>query len=466
MSSPFLLAYATVTMTEMLGALAQLLVLLCYLSYRQDPSPRTARLFAVSLTVLFFVKYNYFVLLVGPLLLHEWLERTSRWSLTRRSTSVWRWTRRVLSSPTGAFVGLYIAGLMIILSTGGFEFQLQGHRVSVHGIGNSGHVVLYFLLGRLWYLQRRGRIDWGRLTSADPRIGPLLLWFAVPVTIWLASPYPNHIRDVANLVINRPLGEPTVATGIATYLDALQTAYFYTEWILGFVLAAFGVAAARYRKQPPLMQWLILAIPLQFAAIALHQTRFPRFLLLTVVLLCLAAAGEVGRWFSGRPGRLVAGLLAPMVLASGLVAARHVVTEERFRVVAFEHYTDSEALRMAMGVIRGELTADDRLLIVGESDELSPALFRWELGPPSGVASFPFKIGGAGRLDPALATRVLLIVPLASDFAPIGVAHYDPARIDVVREEIDRGDLILRRELPLADLQVALRLYGRTPKRQ
>jgi hypothetical protein len=462
MSSPFLLAYATVTMTEMLGALAQLLVLLCYLRYRRRPGPRTARVFAVSLTVLFFVKYNYFLLLAGPLIVYEWLERTSGSSHSQRMAGLSRWTRRVLSSPTGLVAGLFIAGLLIIVRTGGFEFRLLGQRVSVRGVGNSGHVVLYILLGRLWYLHRRGRIDWGRLTSADPRIRPLLLWFCVPVTIWLASPYPNHIRDFANLVINRPLGDPTVGTGIATYLQALRTAYFYTDWTLAFVVIAFGVAAARYRQQPPVMRWLVLAIPLQFAAIALHQTRFPRFLLLTVVLLCLVAASEAGRWFAGRrSGRLVAGLLAPMVLMSGVAAARHVVTEERFRVVAFEHYIDSEALPSALGAIRGELRAEDRLLIVGQSNELSPALFRWELGPPSGVPCFPFPIGGEGRLDPALATLVLLVGPLGSAAAPIGVENFNPARVRGVLEEVDRGDLVLRREFPLEDIQVSLRLYRR-----
>ncbi|MGH9371015.1 MAG: hypothetical protein ACRD15_05740, partial [Vicinamibacterales bacterium] len=367
-SSPFLLAYASVTMTEMLGALAQLLVLFCYLAWRQRPSARHARLLAVSLTVLFFVKYNYFVLLVAPLVLHEWLERTSGSTPARRLASLWGYTRRILSSPTGLFVLLYLAGLLLIMSTGGFQFQLLGQRVSVRSIGNSGHVVLYILLLRLWYLHRRGRIDWQRLTSADARIRPLLRWFILPVALWLASPYPNHIRDFANLVINRPLGQPTVGSGMVTYVDALRTAYFYNEWMLAVVAAAFGVAAVRYRAQPPLMQWLILAIPLQLAAISLHQTRFPRFLLPTVVLLCLAAASEVGRWFAGSiAARVTAGLLAPIVVASGVIAARHVVTDERFTSLAFEHYTDSESLRVALDRIRGELSAGDRLLIVGQS---------------------------------------------------------------------------------------------------
>ncbi len=461
MSSPFLLAYATVTMTEMLGALAQLLVLLCYARYRQRPAAGTARLFAIGLTALFFVKYNYFLLLVGPLIVYEWLERTSGLGPAERMASVARLTRRLLSSPTAVLVGLYLAALLVIMRTGGFEFDILGQRVSVHGVGSSGHVVLYLLLGRLWYLHHKGRIDWEGLTSADPRVRPLLLWFVLPVVIWLASPYPNHLRDFANLVINRPVGEPTVGIGVATYLHALRSTYFYADWTLALVVIAFGAAAVQYRQQPPVMQWLILAIPLQLAAIVLHQTRFSRFLLLPVVLLCLVAASEVGRWFAGRgSSRIVAAWLAPVVLIAGVMSARNVVTEERFRAVAFEHYTDSEALRSALAAIRGELTAQERLLIVGQSNALSPALFRWELGPPSGVPRYPFPIAGEGRLDPGLATLVLLIGPLGSA-TPLGVDNVDPARVGAVREDVDRGALVLRREFPIEDMQVALRLYRR-----
>lgn len=72
-------------------------------------------------------------------------------------------------------------------------------------------MVLYGLLAHLWHLHRRGRIDWARITSADLRIRPLLRWFVAPVTIWMAAPYPNHMKDFANLVFNRPMGEPSMA---------------------------------------------------------------------------------------------------------------------------------------------------------------------------------------------------------------------------------------------------------------
>jgi hypothetical protein len=222
MSSPFMLAYASVAMTEIVGALAQVVVLYCYLRHRQSPGPRTARHFAIALTALFFTKYNYFLLLVVPLALHEGLERTAGLGIAGRLSVVWRWTRWALATPTGAFIGLYVAALAVLIMSGGFAFEVAGQRVSVRTVGSSGHVVLYALLARLWFLHRRGRIDWAGLFAIDPRVKPLLLWLVVPVTVWLASPYPNHIRDFANLVINRPVGEPTVGAGLVTYLDALR----------------------------------------------------------------------------------------------------------------------------------------------------------------------------------------------------------------------------------------------------
>jgi hypothetical protein len=460
-SSPYLLAYASLAMTETLGAFVQLVVLLCYVLYRESPDPRRARWFALSLTALFFTKYNYFFLMVVPLAVHEWLERTSSWQAKRRWTVLALTTGRVLVSPAGALVALYSVFLVIILRTGGFEFHLLGRLISVHTIGNSGHIVFYALLARLWYLHHHRRIDWRRLASFDPRVRPVLVWFALPVTIWLAAPYPNHIRDFANLVINRPLGEASVGTGIVVYLDALRTEYFYSEWILGPAIAAFVVAAIRYRRQPPWMRWLIVAIPLQSVAVALHQTRFPRFLLLTVVLLCLAASSEVGRWFASTPARRVAGIVAAAILALGVVAARQVVGQEGFRRVAFENYTDNQTLRDAIDSIRADLDEDDRLAIVGQSNELSPALFRWELGPPAGVSCFPFEIGGARGVDLGLATRVLLLTPLGPEPTRLDLTGFYLAQRQAVLERVERGDFHLAREIPLTDMNVAMRLYQR-----
>jgi len=461
-SSPYLLAYASVTMTETLGALVQLLVVLSYQWDDERETITSGRLFALSLTILFFTKYNYFFLLVAPLVLYEWLRRTRGWTPSERATSVGRFIRSGLSFWTVRLVALFGIGLLIVLVTGGFDVVILGKRISVHTIGNSGYVVLYLLLARLSYLHYRGRIDWTAVTSFDRRARPLLVWFVVPVTIWLASPYPNHIRDFTNLVINRPLGESTVGAGLTTYLDALRDTYFYSEWVLAAVVAAFAMACMRYSSQLASIQWLILAIPLQLMAIAVHQTRFPRFLLLTVVLVCLVSASEVGRWFSRPRLRVVSGLLAAVLLVAAVIAARGVVVEPRFRDIAFENYTDNNALGTALDTIRAELTAEDRLAIVGQSNELSPALLRWELGPPTGVPCFPFEAGGAQGIDLRLATKVLLMVTVGADLAPLDETSYYLAQRQAVLEQVDRGELRIRRDILVSNRHLALRLYDRT----
>jgi len=461
-SSPYLLAYSSVTMTEIVGAAVQAAVLLAYVAYRQKPAPATARAFAVSLTLLFFTKYNYFFLLVAPLAIYEWLDRPLGTNQSRLD-DLRRWWRVALSSPTVWLLVLYFAGLLVVMRTGGFEFHLAGKRVSVHTIGNSGHVVLFLLLARLWYLNHQRRIPWARLVAIDARVRPLLVWFAVPVVIWLASPYPNHIRDFFNLVVNRPLGESSIGGGTLVYVDALRHDYFYREWVLIGVAGVFTIAAMQYRRQPPLMKWLILAIPLQFAAIALHQTRFPRFLLLTVVLLCVAAASETGRWLAASKWGRIAGLaIAPAVVGAGVLAAATAVTEERFRTVAFENYTDSSTLRAALDLIRAELKPEDRLAIVGQSNELSPALFRWELGPPSGLPCSPFEIGGARGTDLSAATKVLLLMPMGSEPAILDITSYYLAQRQAVLGEVDRGELRIDREIPVPDRHLSLRMYHRS----
>jgi hypothetical protein len=87
-------------------------------------------------------------------------------------------------------------------------------------------------------------------------------------------------------------------------------------------------------------------------------------------------------------------------------------------------------------------------------NELSPGLFRWALGPPSGVARLPLE-GELGR-----ATHVLLIVPVDAATSP-DIAERYPAHRGGVEAMVARGELTLAREWTIADLHVALQLFRR-----
>jgi hypothetical protein len=93
---------------------------------------------------------------------------------------------------------------------------------------------------------------------------------------------------------------------------------------------------------------------------------------------------------------------------------------------------------------------------------VSPALLRWQLGPPSGAPCVPFQVGGAGGIDPVLATRILLMLPTSSEATALDMTSYYLTQRQFVLDEVARDALVLRRELPLRDMHVALRLYDWT----
>ena len=74
------------------------------------------------------------------------------------------------------------------------------------------------------------------------------------------------------------------------------------------------------------------------------------------------------------------------------------------------------------------------------------------------MASFPSPIGGSGRLDPAPATKVLVVSRPGSELAPIDVS---PTRARELQDLIAARNLVLVRETPLPDLDASLRLYHR-----
>jgi hypothetical protein len=142
------------------------------------------------------------------------------------------------------------------------------------------------------------------------------------------------------------------------------------------------------------------------------------------------------------------------------LTSRTVVTSEPFRSLAFELYTDSASLRTALESIRGGLSPQDRLTVVGQNNDLSPELFSWTLGPASGAPCFPIALAGAQRQDLGVATQVVLLENVGSVSALDDVSYYTTHRNAVITA-VGRGELRLRQEFPLPDLGVTMRLYHR-----
>lgn len=457
-TSPFFLAYAALAMSEMPGVLAQAAVLVCHARYLQRRDEAAARWFALSLTALFFTKYNYFLLLVVPLVVHEWLEATAGRGWAARLDQL-RGAAATLLSTTPARLAAAGVGLAAIVEgTGGVAFEIGGRTVAVRTVGYLLHPVLYGGLAWLWWRYRQGRIDWAGVRALDPRAGPLLAWFVAPVTVWLASPYPNHLKDVVNLVVNIPLGPPSPRLGLSEYLEAIRADYFLHPGILAVAAAAFVLAVVRYRAQPPLVRLLVLAAVLQFAMVALHHTRDARFVLLAMPLVWLVSAGELAAWVPGRALRVAA---TCGVMAAAVAGTSAALASPAFVRLSAAHYSKSPGLAGVFDAVRGEAGPGQRVAVVGRADVVSPALVRWQLGPARGFERFPDEIDRVADLEVLeTADFVLVVAELSTPAMPAGVSAALRARLASSPPAAGRQAVVDRQ---LDDLGIAMRLLRRAP---
>lgn len=454
-TSPFFLAYATVAMSEMVGALAQVIVLVCYARYERTRDAAATRWLAVSLSLLFFTKYNYFILLAVPLACHVFLASTAGMSPRARLRAVQRAVTACCATAPGLATVVYLLTVVAILSVGGLSVPVGEHRIAFRTVGYSLHPLLYGWLAYAWYTHRHGRWDLRRLAATDPRLPPFILWFVVPVAVWLASPFPNHIKDLVYLVVNVPMGPESAQLGVTAYLNAIRTDYFAHPVVFVAALGAFLSAAARYQRQPPLMRLLIATAALQFAMVTVHHTRDARFLLLAMPSFWIVGAHELGGWL-GRQHPSLATTAAALTLCASVAGAHVVISTPAFRRLAVEHYVRSTALDDALSAIRAVMPREGDVAVIGRRDTVSPSLVKWQLGPPSGLRQFPQEVtreADLARLD--MAAMVVLIEPSevsTNDATARVLAH------------VDAGTLVPTRTFPISDLGVSIRVFLRAAR--
>jgi hypothetical protein len=405
-------AYSGMAMLEIFGALAALIVFLAGQEYSRRNTASAARFFAISLTALFFTKFNYFFLVAVPILVFEIVRASTGTPFRRTMETALAGTRRALGNKTGKAV---LAGLLFfgaVRATGGFDLVLFGHEISVHGVGGGGYVIVYLILWKVWDLHRRGRIDWDALCARDPRIRPLLVYFFVPVAVWFAIPIPNHLRDFVGFLVNRRTEGREGLAGLAYYIDVLAHDYFWNGWVLAISAALFAASVVRFRSRPWAVRLLACTAPIQLAMIFFHPMREERFLFLAPLSIWLVAAYEIGRALSGSPALRAASAVLAAAGALALAATSPSrVRDERFQAMASRNFAAACDLDRAFDRIRRSAGEGARVAFLGKSNTLSPALVQWELGAPAG---FPHAIGSvSSRKLEALdgATHVVLAEP-------------------------------------------------------
>lgn len=398
-TSPLFQVLGTVVMLEVPGALVLCLAVGAYarsLGSAEPRDPAALRAFRAACllaTLLFFTKYNYGLLWLAPMLVHEaWRHHGGlRPALSRLAAAV---RRLDLRRPWPAFVGLWVLALLAVVVTGGWTLELGGAMVEVHSIGNGLYALCLLAVARaLLRLGRRARFRPAaaaaslreRLAVLPPRGRVLLLWVAVPIGLWLLLP--GHLPELVAFVQNRssglpPLGRESLLLYPRAFADELAAwpAVGIASLVVGLAPAALLPRLGGPRAEP--LRALALAVAVAAVALVLHPYKLPRFASTLAVLAWLSCGAVAGlgwdrlsrRW---PPAARAAGALAlAVLLLAG--AALTGTGPERLRA-GHRVYSVSGSIRPLLDRLADESAGWHGATLAGYWNHLSPGLVEWHL---------------------------------------------------------------------------------------
>ncbi len=336
--SPAQRAYATDVMIESLGACLSVACLYFYVTAIQDRTPPSYRRLALSLTLLFFTKYNYWLLVVLGMLADRAAADPGKpiaWARNRlNSLAESRWLDGQLRRPANYAVLLVVAIAILLTISGGVSFRLFGKSVFVGPSPNLVTIVYAACYFRLipWY-RRAGRV---MIDSAGEAVRALAAWHILPMAFWFLWPHRLYsflwVIDPASNAGEHPRHD--LIGGYVFYWSSISHDYHIAAWSAAFAVGLFLIAAwaglrGWLRPGAAAILWLVA---IAFVLTVHHQNRKSRFLHSWIPMVwvgagigagALAPGRSKGKALAARTGGLAAVCAFAVAHLPGLAASAH-----------------------------------------------------------------------------------------------------------------------------------------------
>lgn len=183
--------YATDVMLESLGAGLSMLCLYCYVVARQNGwAANSVKALGAALTLLLFLKYNYWLLMVISLsaawVAESWPVVRSEWTGFRERHSWHASARWFMRAPIVYVVVAALLAALAIGMTGGHTFHPFGVRIRVHTPNGALQLAYWAILVQvaIWW-RREGRVRFASLPAA---VRTLAGWHILPGAALFALP--------------------------------------------------------------------------------------------------------------------------------------------------------------------------------------------------------------------------------------------------------------------------------------
>jgi hypothetical protein len=405
-TSPFLHLFGALTMLEVPGMLLLLVSAACAARWLATGRRGWWTAACATALALFFTKFNYGLLWIVPLLVHEaWRRAGSAGALARgarEALAAYRWRR-----PWPLLVAVALVLVASIPLSGGWDFALFGAEVRATSTGNPLYAL--FLLTVLRFALLPGPRRWlrGRLAAAPPVWRTALLVLALPIGVWML--WPEHTKELLGFVENRSSHLP-FAEALLFYPRTFVERFHASPGLGVAALTTALVVSLRLPRLAPARRLVALAMLVGLAALVLHPYKMERFLSPVAPLVWLAAASAFAEaaWQAALrlPGRLGQALPGAVAVAALALSARAGVDLPRLESDRALHGVAPAVAPVVDAVAAAAAEASGGTLLVGAWNMLSPGLVEWEMrrqsqGPAEPPAvELPERIAG-GRFDPA-----------------------------------------------------------------
>lgn len=418
-ASPEFHLYATLNMLEVPGALLLMLCLGAYCRALGSSDPGRWRLAWSLATALFFLKFNYGLMWLVPVLaLEAWPARgawRAAWAAAAYRLRAVEWRR-----PWPAFVLCYLALVGGILLAGGLEAEVAGEKLRVRSLGSPLYILYVVSAARFLARPRRSFARWRRwLAGLAPRHRQLVVCVALPIAVWMLVP--PHARDFFHFVGNRS-SEMGLLTweSLAFYPRAWMEDYSASAGIGALLLVLAFLPCLAPGRLDPRARVLAAALLFAGAAVVLHPYKLPRFAFTVAPLVWLSAALVLARGCAALEARWFSRIPPVAVLALGVAVTAASLgggADPNRLYGAFVYRTVSPAVEDLLDDVLEVARREESVAILGTWNRLSPWLLEWhahrrdpELEPRRIPAAVD--LGGESLCEDLTAGALVVLDPL------------------------------------------------------
>lgn len=246
LASPGHRAFATDVMLESLGAGLTMVTLYLYLRTIQGPLHNNARTLAICLSLLFFLKSNYYMLVLFSLLAAEfsrqprvYLGYLNNPHLRGEKRNAWLWAQ--FKQPLNYAVVILGVLALILGLTGGQSITLFGRPISVRRPHNLLTAAYFFLFLRVLWGWRRNPLLW---KSLSPGARQVVVWHVLPLALWFLLPKRlGHFLWYMGPT-NGPTGNGLDLAGSLRHFSLGIAEFYHLHWI--FFILTISLAGMTY----------------------------------------------------------------------------------------------------------------------------------------------------------------------------------------------------------------------------